>query len=42
MLGGTLGTPDDTGGGTGSVETGVRTVAFVSSAELPMGFGVKL
>jgi hypothetical protein len=40
MLGGSLCTPDDTGGSTGGVEAGVGTVAFVGSAELAMGLGM--
>lgn len=38
MLAGSLCAPDDTGGGTGSVETGVGTVTLVSLSKLPMGF----
>lgn len=34
--------PDYTGGGTGGIEAGVGTVAFVSIAKLTMGFGCSL
>lgn len=41
MFGGTLGTPDNTGGGTGGIETGMGTVTFVGATELTVGFGTK-
>ena len=40
MLVGSFGAPDDTGRGTGRVETGVGAVAFVGIAELTVDFGV--
>lgn len=36
VLGGTLSTPNDTGGGTAGIETGVGLVAFVGITELSM------
>lgn len=36
VLVGLFGGPDDAGGGAGGVETGVRLVAFVRLAELPV------
>lgn len=41
MFSGAFCTPDDTGGGTGGIETGVRLVAFVGVSELTMGFGAE-
>lgn len=42
MLAGSLGTPDDTGGGTRGVKTGVGTVTLVGVTELAMSLGAKL
>jgi hypothetical protein len=39
VLGGSLCAPDYTGGGTGSIETGVGTVSLVGVSELAMSFG---
>jgi hypothetical protein len=42
MLGSSLRAPDDSGGSTGGVEAGVRTVALMGGTELAMSLGVKL
>jgi len=42
MLRGPFCAPDDTGGSTRGVKTGVGTVAFVGSSKLPMGLGMEL
>lgn len=42
VLIGTLSTPDDTGGGTRSVQASVGTVTFVGGTEITVGFGVLL
>lgn len=39
MLRGTFRAPDDTGGSTGSIETGVGTVTLVGGSELAMSLG---
>lgn len=41
MFGRAFCTPDDTGGGTGGIETGMRAVTFVGSTELTMGLGAE-
>lgn len=38
----TFGTPDDTGGGSGRIETGVGQVTLVGSTELTMNLGARL
>lgn len=41
ILGGSLSTPDDTGGGSAGVETGVGQVTLVGVTELTMNLGLE-